>query len=1335
MPNVTNNSGVATYVLYSKIYQGFLAHKNSSPDGDHYVFNPSVEKLKINLSSTPELPVHKIIGRCVMGSDGHFYYNNNENANPSNIYIYKIYGLAESFYINTQALSWLDKDSYAIAFFDAGLLEESFVLNQEYYCHHLGCRTHKEMNLLKNEDPKSNKSSNWFTIPRELFTSVKDYVYLAICAKTDPKPKVFYYPLNRPFYWELPVMTSVIDAEGEQKPDILLGTVKYVERSNGLKIRGKDIKPLDEKILSEIRKSIIPGLGISVNNIKEYNLPCTFRSKDVDMCCHESYYMQKYISEVSVKLIIPKMANAPIRLYNLEIDTLDLRYNLYLNTNEVRAFVWNSGNDDDLERKGICSVDYLDANSGPLMNSLSMKSIYGSYISLKKISPKVAARYLVRSLADQPKGARCLSIEGMMDYLMGGALYKITDKIGFLSPKEKMKWIASLLCYNGSLLFYDSPMTYSHPEQFERILRDGTDDESNYQVRLYLHEVLGIEEGSNGCKRIKEDFLTPLFEEIKNLGIQLDYVYCDIERIWNDARMLFVNRFSDRFLMHLLVEDSKSQLSSELKSIIQSVFELVPEDKIESAIASKLASKKELQSELDSALHDLRDCIYNTLLSREISQKKNGDILNQLQSRGYCPADVNKYLDDISSSVPHDDPDKETGCRYGIVAGDFSYVQRCNFNIWDAVMKNYENSLFRDYVFQPVWNAFPKAICSAMGRCDAKGYINCADRYETYLGGNVVLGDERWYSCCGLYDNYYSKGTKKLWMDNWKMLPKVTPFSYFMDHFMRLRSAYLSSGHRLAPFITSWNIWAKELNQELSFYPEDQSVTELAKAYYKELIIHTLMCSRDKAIAYFNTEESICNEPYYINLNQDGNYYGEAYRALADIIGEMNYYVGTDSPDDSPENKISNAVPLSYMANPPFALTVAKGMETNTKVWRITFNQLTEYKKDKTDESRVMFEVDGVHVEFDKVKKDVFMSPETPSVGFWVVTDWEGRPNVQFDLDYYHDHPAYQVTVFDKTNTEQVYYDGSNQTLVLKRLNNYTLFGEMPKNQAVSMKFKLKGLLNDPYYLLMWYGNAAVIKREKGILVTLRSNGKRNEIQFGNEDKCVLELNKTYELRLYYKNIKKRVTELAGNQVDVAYDFKVKYELWDSLGPLMGVETPISHHEYNESFKKSQFFLSELTLVLNHNHPIERDKLIIEDARLFFTGKNYKVDFYRASDGVNVSRINRLTQEYSSLKNLKISTKKGTPLIGKLSTLSCERGDLVNYIEGVLDVRLLDEFADGAYNAQDHIYSFCDYVAPGREENVFFYVDPIPTVNIVKSSIQEDGSETTVEVASVPLDD
>ena len=695
------------------------------------------------------------------------------------------------------------------------------------------------------------------------------------------------------------------------------------------------------------------------------------------------------------------------------------------NRNGITAFVWHSGNEDDIVKKS--SVGYNEGeedkfyNEYPyLLDSLSLETIYGSFASLTKISEEAAARYIVRSLAHQPEGYRSVSVEGHLKYLLGGVLSYIESIIsnadasysGILKD-EYFKRVEKLFQANSnSHLRYDANVSYTDLEDIDK---------------NYLKDILGIRNNSNGCNRIST-LLRRVFSFVSKMGITVDYVYCDIENIYSSARDLLVHRF---------------------KTVYQDKWEKENKGKITSA-------------------HPF----YNEIILREIHW--DDKFLPSLQALGYAFGDAGKELDDVASVLAGDDKEQ---LYYGITAGK-TYERRRNLNVWDVVMKNYTSKLFYDYIFKPIANAskiasskLPKEIkCTGHATFCAKGYLNRAERYETYLGGSLELPDGM-YSNLSLYGDYMTKGARILNMDNWNILPKSSLFSFFMDNINRLRVIALSSKGKFNVFITSWNIWAYELNKELHFLKynvineedpdkadKNTKIEELTKAYHKELLYHTFLLNPDKAIAYFVLErKGRKDDPESYIAIDENDYFKYAYNELNEILTDINKELG--------HGIIIPQTDMLAVETEPYVLSCAE--VKNKWHWRLTVDELSNRDNIKKENGYICFVTKGRKITFSQVENNPLEDDDNNKVGFWIVTPINVRPQITSENDYYVKNTALSVDdkvliegkgVFKLVDSKKE-GDISIPTDYVRLTfpyTQYTIFGELPIRHTISMRFCIK---------------------------------------------------------------------------------------------------------------------------------------------------------------------------------------------------------------------------------------------------------------------------------------
>lgn len=1142
-----------------------------------------------------------------------------------------------------QTGSWL-----AFTYFDKGIEEmlledstdtsdnknESNGANYQYFCHYLGQITNNDYDNL----------SRWQEVPREFFSSVNDYVYLLIvCKDITPYLQIYNFPFEKPFFWDLPVATSIYSGHTLSDSKILLGNVMILvsrrrnieEAPNGLlQLAGHTIDHIVSEGIVAVPRSInyiYSSLKGHYKWVKDSNI-CTCENNDICTVKHPEiryvYGEKEYICS------------------NVELDLYVYEENRNGKGNDITAFVWRSGSEDDLVKKSYLSDTHSEEPAklynqySYILDSLSLGAIYRSFASLTKITPKNVARYAVRHLTRQPIGNRSLSIEGHLLYIIGGALYRIKKILDEYKGEredgntQSKKGLEKLTCedflrvqtlfrINNSHIFFDSDVTYKNLENI--IVPPQLKLKVAEEERYYMEKVLGIEEGSNGCKRI-EAILESIISTIKKEGLEIDYVYCDIENIFNDARMLRVNRFSSKYI--------------------------------------------KLLDELEGDTCSL-DKIYQQILS-EI--KNHPDIMPSLKSLGYYFTEDS--LKDIESVPVGENGDKQ---MYGI-ANSKSYAQRRNVNVWDVVMKNYTNRLFHDYIYLPVHDAFPNAVFSADSRFYSKGYLNRAELFETYLGGSLKLYGDM-YSSIPLYGDHMTKGYKKLNMDNWKILPEPTLFSFFMDHINRLRAVALSSPqNHFNVFIPSWNLWAYDINKILEFkvYDNEGNITkhdeideEKAVEYHRELLYHAFLMNPDKAIAYFSLDSSIEDKTHYINLEEEKEegYFKFAYDELQKVLKDLNGELGAGT--------IIPKTNTLAVETEPYVLSCAE--ENNKWHWRLTVNEEIEPDNDMLQDgtTAVIFHM-GERI---LIFNDVVKYTKERGVGFWIVTPIGVEPQISSIVSkesYYYEYPAYI-----SESKQDEHYPSNGKCLIMdgkmlkfNAYSAYTLFGKLPQHQCMSVKFRLTGEI-DGEIKLLWSNafihdpellNKNISERNKqcfhaaiggksqdGKSIPFEILGKG--IMNTENSTAKIVLNEQYELRL--------VIDIIENNTNDYLRANAEYRLYKDTECVACASSPIiidnSDYKQNLMSTLAVCYLSEEKVWEN---------LYINDFRLYFSDHQERLEIFRESDGMNISNIIETDT----------NTKNDT-LIGKFSWLNAEDKSLTYRLDLTVDkdsrdIKTYDDTAD-----------------------------------------------------------
>lgn len=1136
------------------------------------------------------------------------------------VYVYKVPGHVAVLKLSEYKEAAGAKDEYkAFAFFDKELyaylekiaddnkvnsfkIKDGEIYKTEYLCWHYGAILNSEMNSKK----------DWIVVPREIFTDVDDYVYLCICASDNNKPELnkILFPKDCLFFYDLPVATSVYEGQKLGNSKIILGRVMaYLPKTKGIPLSLCGYKECKGKFEWKNKTEVVKA-GVN---------------KTVKITQRNDY---NYI--ISDK----KIPCPPIELYVYKKKPADRQ-------KDITAFVWQSGNEDDRVKKEYLGDDPYNKYSN-IQDCLSSDTMYHSYVSLTRLTGENAARYAVRSLAHQPEGNRCFSIDSNhLVYLMGGALKRVFDLLKGKKELDTLRQVDMLYEINHSKLFYDSPVSYDvdisgkleihNAEMLDRPNIDidlrGREDmqevlsfplpgvqnkrnllkpEPKYtqkwrqafeKAKYYMHDVLGIDEGGNGCAALKS-VLTSVFKEIDSLGVKVDYVFCDIEGIRCDAQMLKIRLRNKEYKEWRKVSDDfvfYKELCEELEGT-------------------------EWEKELRRRGYDIKsDELKHVAWVREVAS----------------PEDIN-------------DEDNNDKSNYGLnvdeLADFVGLEQRRLHNVWDAVMKGYENGLFREYVFTPVLERNEKTVCSAYLHSAGKGYINYADMFETYLGGDVKL-PEGMYSCRSLYGNYISRGFKKLSMDNWKMYPNhVTAYSFFTGHINRLRATMLASEHKFTVFVTSHEPWIYELMPKYDDYIKDEkvkeridSIIEETRLYHQEFLYHVFLSSPQKVIAYYDMEKlrrerKNGNSRYYYtdDTKDESSYFTKSYSLLQKVLEEMNHIV---------EGK--EYIPLEnemIAETNPFVISGIQVGEYN--YWRVTLNEITSSNRYiSVKQNIVRVNISGKIIFFDggTILKDNNIQ-NNKQCGCWVRTLKSVRPKVDTIDNYYEKNAAYEIMKDQGVNQHDFELETGNtndygKLLIFDLYKNYTVFGVSPKYHALSVRFKITDIKSEEETRIL-FSSAFYDKEGKPIEV----NYIKGTLQFCSEGEPEkLQENSVYELKLYAYCADYSTMKLTG---------RVKYELWsvsDNGTKNEICKTPEYQFVYNRD-NCNNYLCPAIELLTNVDSPVK-----VLDFKIYLSGLHTKLEVFRESDGVNIAVVNKNNEYY---KELPVETRSDDTLTGKFSWLN-----------------------------------------------------------------------------------
>ena len=739
-------------------------------------------------------------------------------------------------------------------------------------------------------------------------------------------------------------------------------------------------------------------------------------------------------------------------------------------------------------------------------------------------------------------------------------------------------------------------------------------------MSFYLRDVLGIQKGSNGCESLKT-LIYGIFKILQSYDIDIDYVYCDIETIFNDARTLNVRRFDEN---------------------------------IENALKKYTSISKRI---------DNRDIIYNDIIYTELQNRK--DIWDNITQRGYFFD--NSKLNDIKKVS------SGNGSEYYGIANAKSYEHRRNINVWDAVMKTYENDLFYDYIFKPILSLekYKLTKCSSNSRFEAKGYINRANMFETYLGGSVSV-NENMYSSIPLYEDYVSEGYKKLSMDNWKTLPKQLDniFQFFVGHINRIRGTELSSRGKFNVFFASWNIWAFELNKRIKFRKnntsKDSYLEQISKLYYQELLYHIFLSCPDKAIAYFiiETKRDVADIQYYIDLVTDDiksiysieyicHYYTNCYENLSQILSNFNKKTGG-----------ANLTSLNKtLAIEPYPFVISGVTNNDNNIWRITCD--SQFKLEINDTENPSISINGKNIKFSSGNISSDDDNDT-KIGCWITTPKDVFPVIETEADYYS-----QINPVYKTQNITDFPD----------YRTYTLFGELPKNHAVSLRFNLSqfnkyyarllysGVLK-PLEVILGYENDTFDNQIKDIPFYIKGAGENYNI-------INLKPNNDYILQLFI-TIAEINTE--------GFNLSATYKLFDCKNSDFSnilIDETLENITYKPDNNIIHFLMSGLKIVSPESSlkGVDKDNFLkhfnIKEFKIYHSGFNVKTEIFKTHNGINYSRVNKRIPAYSDMP---VCSKKGDTYIAKISWLNATNNDI--------DCKLIFNVNSNQFNIEKNLITF-----------------------------------------------
>jgi len=376
----------------------------------------------------------------------------------------------------------------------------------------------------------------------------------------------------------------------------------------------------------------------------------------------------------------------------------------------------------------------------------------------------------------------------------------------------------------------------------------------------------------------------------------------------------------------------------------------------------------------------------------------------------------------------------------------------------------------------------------------------------------------------------------------------------------------------------------------------------------------------DKALAYFNLDKTVEDKEHYINLESEkGGYFKYAYDELNEILKNINNRLGT-----------SMVIPITNtlaVETEPYVLSCA---EVNNKWhWRLTVDELSNRDNIKKENGYICFVTKGRKITFSQVENNPLEDDGSSKVGFWIVTPSGVEPKIEVDdqkMPYYYSHPAFSSKKAKQEMFQVIpaYVKKVNYTtLRFYDYRTYMQFGELPQRHSMQMEFCVdydssnfaECELLDTGFLKNSEGQSlkCIVWKSNGILYgRMESHGQStNSMQ--------LSLNSTYVVKLDI--------DITSRPYEMPFKGKAVYSLYKLGEENISLLKKESDFLYTNPIS-SNFLISTLNLCKFYDKDSAILPIRVEDFRLYFFGHQEKVELFRESNGLNISRVNKSIAAY-----------------------------------------------------------------------------------------------------------
>ena len=898
---------------------------------------------------------------------------------------------------------------------------------------------------------------------------------------------------------------------------------------------------------------------------------------------------------------------------------------------------------------------------GNVLDGFSLDEVYSDYESIVQIPPEKAARIIVRNLLRQPKGCRCISMDGnsVLRFLMGGPI-RIADEIKMNSNlsadvlkelRYEKDYLYSMVYFGeddlstedkfsgDGFFFYDAPIHFNAPK-IKNVSDEIRTKYNKIFEKLYFNPYVhkeghDVHENISGCEALA-NLLDKVFKAVADYGVEIDYVTCDIEMMRNTA--------------HDMKNVHRMELEDDFIDFDHPVYN-------RPVVADEPAKMEDIKYQR------MWNSLWNAIEQRKDVEIRDSyrDIFNKLMTRGFLVKIPSHKLKSIAISNID---------QYGYVYAE-SYPERRNLNIWDQVALEYYAGVFDTFMMAPIRKYSQNMVCSTHAVSENKGYVHYSDEFERYLGGSVKL-PPKMTSVPGIYASS-SRSIYKHCMDNWMALPDDdSPFSCLVTTANCARAAKLSNfSKNPQPFVASIYYWTWQickahrlladsytkrpsesaaLNDRKAFRDQfvelcnSKEVSKLAVSchkYYRELLLHTWLCDPKMMYAYLNYNDhsySYKEEMFdhrVFKLSEDGltaefkkilkeEYNRDVYKCIQDAADEMKLIT---------RGRVTRLITSTLASElDPFLLTGVR--IGRVKLYRFTINDNVKVKiySDRSlplkpirlsekilcrlpvsKRRNIKFIFEGKQVIFNDALLLDWISPNNSPKGFWIAMPCTKFPKVKSNAEYYQKNPAIDMKM-DSYN----FNSGWPRRIIVNKKDLDKNRTDIPAEEHHIIPFTI---LNRPEIVSV-FGELA---RKQKMMTSVTFDNV-------NENKTVLGV--TFNPSGHFE---------AGKE----YVFERSYDIDSPRDENQQVDAPLI---------SGNFVKPEKLKVQSGDRPVTYIDIYsgatnyVSWYKSFIQGMNFRVDMFRESDGVNVLRVNKSSE--AAYENLPVDSPRGDKFKLRLSWLN-----------------------------------------------------------------------------------